>query len=173
MNLSGSDFEIFDLPVQFALDQEALSAAYLRLQAQTHPDRFANGSAQEKRLAMQWTTRINEAYKRLQNPMERALYWCELQGLNAREHQSHVPKELLIQQMDWRDELDEIDSPAALEEFIDAVAAEKRRCLKVIADQIDIDKDAKAANVTAQALLFIDKFLIELNKKLEKMEDAS
>ena len=72
IKLSDSDFDIFGLPCQFELDSAALSASYLRLQNQTHPDRFANSSAQEKRLAVQWATRVNEAYKRLQNPMERA-----------------------------------------------------------------------------------------------------
>ncbi|HEX4842828.1 MAG TPA: Fe-S protein assembly co-chaperone HscB [Limnobacter sp.] len=171
--LSDNDFDIFGLPCQFALDNAALSAAYLKLQNQTHPDRFANGSAQEKRLAVQWATRINEAYKRLQNPVERAIYWCELQGENPRGHQSNLPQALLMQQMDWREQLEEVDSPGALEDLIDAVTAEKKRCLRVMADYIDQDQDAKGATHTAQALLFIDKFLLELHKKLEQMEDAS
>ncbi|MCQ8897285.1 Fe-S protein assembly co-chaperone HscB [Limnobacter humi] len=173
MNLSDSDFELFGLPARFSLDKEALSKAYLRLQNQTHPDRFANASAQEKRLAVQWATRINEAYKRLQNPLERAIYWCELQGEAPRAQQSQLPPALLMQQMDWREEAEDIDSPAALEELMDAVAAEKRRCLGVIAREIDEERDAKAATHTAQALMFIDKFLLELQKKLEQMEDAS
>lgn len=171
--LSDSDFDIFGLPCQFELDSAALSASYLRLQSQTHPDRFANAGSHEKRLAVQWATRINEAYKRLQNPMERAIYWCELNGENPRGQQSNLPPALLMQQMDWREQLEEIESAHELEDLIDLVAAEKKRCLRVIADQIDQDKDAKAACNTAQALLFIDKFMFQLNKKLEQMEDAS
>lgn len=173
INLSDSDFDIFGLPCQFDLDSAALSASYLRLQSQTHPDRFANASAQEKRLAVQWATRINEAYKRLQKPMDRAIYWCELNGQSPRGQQSNLPPTLLMQQMEWREALEEIDSADALEDLLDEVAAEKKRCLNLIAQQIDIEKNAAAANTTAQALLFIDKFMIELTRKLEQLEDAS
>ena len=173
IQLSDSDFEIFGLPCQFELDSAALSASYLRLQSQTHPDRFANSSAQEKRLAVQWATRVNEAYKRLQNPMERAIYWCELNGENPRGQQSNLPPALLMQQMEWREALEEIEGAEALEDLLDEVAAEKKRCLALIAQQIDSETNAQAANATAQALLFIDKFMIELTKKLEQLEDAS
>lgn len=173
VTLSDSDFAIFGLPCQFELDSAALSASYLRLQSQTHPDRFANASAQEKRLAVQWATRVNEAYKRLKNPMERAIYWCELNGQDPRGQQSNLPPALLMQQMEWRESLEEIDSIEGLEDLLDEVAAEKKRCLELIAQQIDCEKNAQAANGTAQALLFIDKFMIELTKKLEQLEDAS
>lgn len=150
-----------------------LNAAYLRLQNMTHPDRFANASSQEKRLAVQWSTRINEAYKRLKNPMERAIYWCELQGESPRAHQSNIPQALLIQQMEWREAFEEAAGTEDIETLIHDVSKEKRQCLNSIACQIDENNDGQAAKVTAQALLFIDKFLIELNKKLEQLEDAS
>lgn len=173
INLKDNDFDIFGFPCQFELDSQALSAAYLRLQGEIHPDRFANASAQEKRLAMQWATRINEAYKRLQNPIERAIYWCELNGENPRAQQSSLPTELLMQQIDWREQLEETDSQQTLRNLIEAVSAEKKRCMHAMANYIDQDKDAKAACNAAQGLLFIDKFMFELNKKLEQMEDAS
>ena len=173
IKLSDSDFDIFGLPCQFELDSAALSASYLRLQNQTHPDRFANSSAQEKRLAVQWATRVNEAYKRLQNPMERAIYWCELHGENPRGQQSNLPPALLMQQMEWREALEEIEGVEALEDLLDEVAIEKKRCLALIAQQIGGEKNAQTANATAQALLFIDKFMIELTRKLEQLEDAS
>ncbi|MEQ9106870.1 MAG: Fe-S protein assembly co-chaperone HscB [Limnobacter sp.] len=173
ITLSDSDFDIFGLPCQFKLDSAALSASYLRLQSQTHPDRFANSGSQEKRLAVQWATRINEAYKRLQNPMERAIYWCELNGENPRGQQSKLPPSLLMQQIEWREALEEIDGVGDLENLLDEVATEKKRCLDLIAQQIDSENNAQAANGTAQALLFIDKFMIELTRKLEQLEDAS
>ena len=122
---------------------------------------------------MQWATRINEAYKRLQNPMERAIYWCELNGENPRGQQSKLPPSLLMQQMEWREALEEIDGVGDLENLLDEVATEKKRCLDLIARQIDSENNAQAANGTAQALLFIDKFMIELTRKLEQLEDAS
>ena len=122
-HLSDTDFEIFDLPCQFALNKQALTAAYLRLQNQTHPDRFANASTQDKRLAVQWSTRINEAYKRLQNPTERAIYWCELQGMKPREHQGNLPPALLMQQMQWRESLEDLKTADEIEKLLAQVAS--------------------------------------------------
>ena len=127
IKLSDSDFDIFGLPCQFELDSAALSASYLRLQNQTHPDRFANSSAQEKRLAVQWATRVNEAYKRLQNPMERAIYWCELHGENPRGQQSNLPPALLMQQMEWREALEEIEYKSKTYYVIDGKLYNKKK----------------------------------------------
>lgn len=172
-NLSDNDFEIFGLPVQFELNAQEVSQTYLKLQSTTHPDRYANSSSQEKRMAVQWATRLNEAYKRLTNPTDRAIYWCELQGEDPRGRQSNLPPALLMQQMEWRESLEEITDIEGLEDLLDEVLAERKNCLAQIAMQIDEKADAKAATETAQGLLFIDKFVSELKKKIEHLEDAS
>jgi len=50
------------------------------LQAEVHPDRFAAEGAAAQRIAMQWAVRVNEAYRRLKDPIKRAAYLCELNG---------------------------------------------------------------------------------------------
>lgn len=172
-NLSDHDFEIFGLPVQFELNTQELSQTYLKLQSTTHPDRYANASAQEKRMAVQWATRLNEAYQRLSSPTDRAIYWCELQGEDPRGRQSNLPPALLMQQMEWRETLEETTEIEGIEDLLDEVLAEKQKCLKLIAVQIDEQADAKAATQTSQGLLFIEKFVSELKKKIEYLEDAS
>lgn len=173
MNLQSNDFELFGLPVRFELDTAELSQAYLRLQSQTHPDRHANGTAQEKRLAVQWATRINEAYRRLGNPLERAVYWCELQGLDPRSQQSRLPAALLMQQMEWREAAEDSHSVDALDALMSDVRAERRRQLAALAVHIDQEPNPQNAMACTQALMFIDKFLLELDRRLEQLEDAS
>lgn len=172
-NLNDSDFEIFGLHPGFALDEKLLSQTYLNLQSQTHPDRFASGTAQEKRVAVQWATRLNEAYKRLQNPTERAIYWCELKGQDPRGRQSNLPPALLMQQMEWRETLEETEDLDSLEDLLDEVIAQKKASLNKIASEIDEQQDAIAATQTCQGLLFIEKFLVEVKKRIEILEDAS
>ncbi|MDZ4129154.1 MAG: co-chaperone HscB, partial [Hydrogenophaga sp.] len=65
MNLLSNDFEIFDVPAQFALDRASLDERWKNLQREAHPDRFTTADAQAQRQAMQWSVRINEAYQRL------------------------------------------------------------------------------------------------------------
>ena len=80
MNLQSSDFELFGLPERFAVARADLDARWKDLQRQAHPDPFASADAAAQRLAMQWSVRINEAYQRLKDPLQRAAYLCERRG---------------------------------------------------------------------------------------------
>lgn len=108
MNLSANYFELFGLPVRFALDRVALDKAYRDLQAQVHPDRFANADAAEQRVSMQKATRANEAYNALRKPLSRARYFLELHGVDlGTDSNTAMPAEFLIEQMEWREAVEE------------------------------------------------------------------
>ena len=79
-DFSRNHFELLGLPVAYAVDAAALDRAYRDLQGQVHPDRFASASEAERRVAMQWATRANEAYRTLRNPIDRARYLLGLKG---------------------------------------------------------------------------------------------
>src|SRR5215213_5581130 len=112
MNLNDTDFELFAVPASFAQDRAALDARWKELQREAHPDRFAAQGAAAQRIAMQWSVRINEAYKRLKDPLKRAGYLCELRGapIDA-ENNTAMPAQFLMDQMQWREELEEAHSP--------------------------------------------------------------
>ena len=78
--LSSSDFELFGLPERFAQDSAAIDTRWKELQREVHPDKFAAQGAAAQRVAMQWSVRVNEAYKRLRDPLRRAAYLCEHRG---------------------------------------------------------------------------------------------
>jgi molecular chaperone HscB len=65
---------------------------------------------------MQWSVRINEAYQRLRDPLKRAAYLCELGGaaVNA-ENNTAMPAAFLMQQMEWREELEDASDLSRLE----------------------------------------------------------
>ena len=75
-------FALFQLKPVFAIDAAQLDAAYRELQARVHPDKFAAATDAEKRVAMQWATRANEAYQTLKHPLKRASYLCEMHGVD-------------------------------------------------------------------------------------------
>ena len=81
---SRNHFELFGLPVAYSVDPAALERAYRDLQGRVHPDRFASASEAERRVAMQWATRANEAYRTLRNPIDRARYLLSLKGFDTR-----------------------------------------------------------------------------------------
>ena len=97
-------FELLGLPVAFAVDPARLEERYRDLQGRVHPDRFAAGSEAERRVAMQWATRANEAYRTLRDPLARGRYLLQLRGYDTgEESNTAMPPDFLMQQMEWRE----------------------------------------------------------------------
>lgn len=106
-------FELFGLPVAFALDVETLAARYRELAREAHPDRFAVGSDSERRLAMQWTTLLNEAFRVLKSPVSRAAYLLQLKHVSLPAGTvAAVDPAFLMQQMELRERLDDVRGDA-------------------------------------------------------------
>ena len=169
-------FQLFDLPPSFALDMAALDAAYRRVQGQVHPDRFAAGTAAENRVAMQWATQANEAYRTLKSPLKRAAYLCECAGVPIdAESNTSMPSEFLMPQLQWREALDDARSDrdsASLQALDDGMASERERLLAEIGRAIDLDSDhARAASLVRQ-LMFIEKFGSEIASAFEALRDS-
>lgn len=169
--LDDDDFRLFDLPRRHGLDRAALDARWRALQAEVHPDRFAAEGAAAQRLAMQWSVRINEAYQRLKDPLARGAYLCTLAGaaIDA-ERNTAMPAAFLMQQMAWREALDEATDLAAVESLDEQVAGDQRQLLATLAEQLDQRGDAAAAAQTVRALMFVKRFREDLGRRLEALE---
>ena len=168
-SLQANDFELFELPQQFALDRAQLDDRWKAMQREAHPDRFAAEGAAAQRVAMQWSVRINEGYQRLKDPLKRAAYLCELRGapVNA-ESNTAMPPAFLMQQMEWRETLDDTQDAGALEELADEVAAERRRVQQSLGQLLDEAGDTQAAVGQVRALMFIERFAAEVDAKLDQ-----
>jgi molecular chaperone HscB len=170
ISLQANDFELFDVPVRFAQERSQLDARWKTLQREAHPDRFAAEGAAAQRVAMQWSVRINEAYQRLKDPLKRAAYLCELQGAPVQaENNTAMPAAFLMQQMEWRESLDDTESPEGLEALLDEVSAEQRRVLQELARLLDEVQDPLLAVGQVRALMFIERFTQEVNAKLDRL----
>jgi molecular chaperone HscB len=170
VNLTDDDFMLFGLPRRFALDVATLDAQRRALQARVHPDRFAAQGAAAQRVAMQWSVRVNEAYRRLRDPLQRAAYLCELAGVPVGLHDNTaMPPAFLMQQMQWREALAEASDAAAVQALDDEVAATQRRMLDALARQIDAEGDLAAAAGTVRALMFVARFRDEVAHRLDAL----
>ena len=168
MNLQSNDFALFGLPERYAQDAAAIDARWKALQRQTHPDRFAAQGAAAQRVAMQWSARINEARRRLSDPLARAAYLCELRGAPIRaEDNTAMPPEFLAQQMAWRETLDDAASPADFEALRAEVDAARLRALSALEWLLDEQGDTPAAAAQVRALMFIQRFADDLAQRHE------
>lgn len=170
--ITDNDFQLFGLNEQYSINLTALQKAFLNIQTEVHPDKFANGSDAEKRMAMQWATRINEAYQRLKHPTQRAAYLCELRGhaINA-ESNTSMPSDFLIQQMLWREALEEAASPDQLDSLCKTVSAARKTVIETVAMCLDVDNKPSEAVAATRQLMFLDKFEQELERTIERLEN--
>jgi molecular chaperone HscB len=172
LRLDDSDFVLFGLPERFAIDRAELDDRWRRLQSSVHPDRFAAEGAASQRVAMQWSVRVNEAYRRLRDPLARAAYLCELRGapIDA-ESNTAMPAGFLMQQMAWREALD----AARAEPEVEALAAEVRAAeaaqLEEMHALLDQQDAPAAASQCVRALMFITRFKSEVSRRLEALDD--
>ena len=170
MNLLSNDFEIFGVAPAFALDRDALDTRWKDLQREAHPDRFAAADAQAQRQAMQWSVRINEAYQRLKDPLKRAAYLCELNGAPIQaENNTAMPAVFLMQQMQWREDLEDASDSAALERMANDVAAARSRMLLDLQQTADVQRDFPALAGQVRALMFVERFARDVENRLDQL----
>ncbi len=171
MNLLSDDFTLFALERRFAQDASQIDARWKDLQRQAHPDRFVAEGAAAQRIAMQWSVRINEAHQRLKDPVKRAALLCELGGQPIAAHtNTAMPAAFLMQQMHWREALEEAESLAAVDELHDEVLAFHRAQLAQLAQHVDVAHDLAQAAQVVRGLMFVEKFLLDLQLAFERYE---
>ena len=174
MKLTDHDFDLFGLPMRFAQDRVALDARWKALQTEVHPDRFASEGGTAQRVAMQWAIRVNEAYQRLKDPLKRAAYLCERRGAPVEaERNTAMPREFLMQQMAWREALDEAQDGrevlALQREVFDTRDEAFARC----AHLLDVEHDAVLAVGVVRSLMFIARFCLDIDAALDAMQSRS
>lgn len=170
MKLDSDDFELFGVPRRFEQDRTALDTRWRALQTEVHPDRFVSEGAASQRVAMQWAVRVNEAYQRLKDPLRRAAYLCELNGAPIQaENNTAMPAKFLIQQMEWRESLDEADGVEAVEALNSEVAGHRQQALGQLKALLDNQHDYLQAAQQVRALMFVERFLADIDRRLEQL----
>ena len=171
MNLQSNDFELFGLAQKFSQDRAAIDARWKALQREAHPDKFAAQGASAQRVAMQWSVRINEAYQRLKDPLNRAAYLCELNGaaVNA-ENNTAMPVSFLMQQIEWREALDEAKTAENIHQIALQANEYGRKQLLKVEHSIDIENDFKAAVEQVRSLMFVERFAAEVDARLDHLQ---
>jgi molecular chaperone HscB len=174
---SRNHFELLGLPVSFTVDAAALDDAYRELQGRVHPDRFASASEAERRVAMQWATRANEAYRTLRNPIDRARYLLGLKGYDTgEESNTSMPPDFLMQQMEWRESVEEGRArrdAAALEALRREIEASRAEMHALLARALGGDRNYDAGCSLVRKLRFLDKLEAEIDDAVETILEGA
>lgn len=170
MKLDDDDFTLFDLPRRFALDRAQLDTSWRLLQTHVHPDRFASEGAAAQRLAMQWAMRINEAYRRLKDPLQRAALLCELGGAPIEaERNTAMPPAFLMQQMAWRESLEEARTVEQIQALDSQIAEQERAMSEQVRQALDERQEPAVAAQLVRALMFVARFRLDIDHRLEAL----
>jgi molecular chaperone HscB len=174
MKLSQNYFELFGLPVTFDIDNQKFSESYRELQKVVHPDKFASATEQERRIAMQQASFINEARQRLKDPVSRASYLLTLHGVELNlEQETTSDTAFLMEQLALREQLshvkDSSDPFSALDEVMSEVNQRSKQILEKISSGFE--------NPTAEQLEHVREnlrkmqFLQKLQRQVEVVEE--
>lgn len=171
MNIDDDDFTLFGLPERFALDAAQLDRRWRELQVEVHPDRFASQGAASQRIAMQWSVRVNQAYQRLKDPLKRAAYLCARRGtpIDA-ERNTAMPRDFLMQQMAWREALDEAGDGVAVQSLAEQVEEHEQALRGRLQELLDERNDVAAAAAQVRSLMFVARFRRDIDQRLEALE---
>lgn len=167
-------FELFGLPVAFDIDAGDLASRYRELQRRVHPDKFANASDQERRLSLQMTAQVNEAFQTLKDPVRRGRYLLGLRGVDIDgETDTAMDPAFLMEQMEWRENLDEIrqaDNPRKrLMELADRI--EQSMQDKIGQFRQAIGRDAPEDTGKARNIVREMQFLEKMRQEIDNLEE--
>jgi len=174
LDFTRNHFELFGLPVRYAIDPAALERAYRELQRTVHPDRHASAGDAERRLALQAAARVNEAYRALGDPVERARYLLTLRGIDAfDESDTSLDPAFLERQLERR----ELASDAAgardtqaLERLLAEVRDEAAATEAAVAQALESPPDLACARARVRELRFLGKVAEDVDALLAEVD---
>jgi molecular chaperone HscB len=164
---------MFGLPLRFAVDQAQLDAAFREVQAQVHPDKHAAAGDAGRRVAMQWSTRANEAYQTLKHPLKRATYLLELRGADiGAENNTAMEPAFLMQQMEWREAVEDATAAKnvdALDKLLGDLREEKKQRYAKLGALLESGADVPAVEAVRQ-LMFLEKVEDDIGSSIEELD---
>ncbi|HZQ92616.1 MAG TPA: Fe-S protein assembly co-chaperone HscB [Terriglobales bacterium] len=145
-------FGIFGLPRRLNIDLKALEREFYRLSRKLHPDLYARASAEEQAWSLEQSSRLNDAYRTLRDPIARTEYLLKLEGVQL-EEQSRAATDQARESGTQKKQVVPAD---LLEEVFDLnMQLEEMRAAKKMGEQADasVQRDLETARINFTARL--------------------
>ena len=175
IDLTRNYFELFGIPESFEVDLHALADKNRAYQAALHPDRYTNASDQERRMSVQTTAYVNEAYATLKSDLKRAHYLLKLKDIDFNsDSETSNDTEFLMQQMEMHDRIEEVDQANDPLSTLDSLAKELKQQQADLISQFSAqysENNLSEAKHTALKLQFYERLTNQVRKKQEYFEE--
>lgn len=174
IDFSQDYFTLFGLPPRYRFDAARLDVAYRALQTEVHPDRFAAAGEAERRLALQSSARVNEAYRALKDPVGRAQYLLSLHGVDATaETDTALPLDFLERQLERREAVEDARVARAaprLEALLTELRTEIAALEPGLAETLDA-RQWESSRKRVRELQFLSKLAADIDAAIAGIED--
>lgn len=175
IDLTRNYFELFGFANAFVIDQEQLAEKYRAFQSALHPDRFANASDQERRISVQTTAYVNEAYRTLKSDLTRAHYLLKLSDIEFdADTETSSDAEFLMQTLELHEQVEEVGGAERPLDALDNLSKQLKQQQQQLTTQFSTQYSAKelnAAKDTALKLQFYERLKNQVRKKQEQYEE--
>ena len=174
MDFSSDHFSLFNLPPSFRVDTSVLDQRYREAQARVHPDKYVQSGDTERRLSLQWATRVNEAYQMLKKPLSRAQYLLKIRNhpIDA-ENNLAMPSDFLMDHMEWREAVFEPRTAREqdeLERLHSRVKQGMTARYEELGTLLDDQQDYEKAVDRVRRLMFLEKLLFDIDDAIAVLE---
>ncbi len=166
-------FALFGMPPRFAIDLGKLEESFRRLQAKLHPDRHVSNTELERRIALQLSTTINDAYRTLRYPSSRAQCLIDMAaGPDAKNSGAGMSTAFLMAQMEWREMIASARHDVLqLESLAQKLRNEVLEQENELADALDMRSDFQNAAMRVNELRFYERLHAEINESLNHLDN--
>jgi len=161
-------FTLLQLPETFIIDLKKLDQNYQSIQKEIHPDRFASLADEAKIVSIKKAAQVNDAYQTLKSPIRRAEYLLHLYDIDIHDEKyTAVPQDFLMQQMEWREELEtHKQNKEALEKLASGIQRNKNEIMSQLPEFFENKNDLSSAIKLTRELNFIEKIEQHINDAL-------
>ncbi len=154
-------FARLGLPAALDLELAQLDRAYFARQRLWHPDRFVGRPAEERARASIEAAALNDAYRTLKDPVDRAVYLATLKGVELPGDGKTIDDpDLLMEAMEAREALHEATTVDEVEVLAGRARKDVEAALGGLASLL-LQDDKPAIRKTLLRLRYLDKFAEE------------
>jgi len=167
--MAGGYFELLGLPERFELEPAVIEHAYLERSKEAHPDRFASAPAAERRVAVQRSMELNDAYQTLKRPVRRATYLLGRHGITIGDNERIADHDFLMKILALREELSEARADGRTEEVARLERTMQNHHRELVASLAPrfAAGELEAVKQTLIELRYVDRYLAECEAALD------